>query len=90
MSVSRTKLTPAAGGVAYNPGDLFHMPNQGDFGPRTRDNHVGIDYGAPAGTSIPAASTGEVVYSGPSQGLAGRAGTVIDTQFRIHKLSFIG
>ena len=68
MSIDRTKLTPAAGGVAYNPGDPFHMPNQGDFGPRTRDYHVGIDYGAKAGTPIPAASSGEVIYSGPAGG----------------------
>lgn len=68
MATNRTKLTPAAGGVAYNPGDLFHMPNQGDYGRRQRDYHVGIDYAAKAGTPIPAASTGEVVYSGPAGG----------------------
>lgn len=68
MPANRTQLTPAAGGVAYNPGDLFHIPPQGGFGPRSRDNHVGIDYTAKVGTSIPAASTGEVVYSGPSGG----------------------
>lgn len=68
MSIDRTKLTPAAGGVAYNPGDLFHIPNEGGFGPRDRDYHVGIDYGAKAGTPIPAASSGEVVYSGPAEG----------------------
>src|SRR5579872_4025422 len=44
------------------------MPNQGDFGPRDSENHVGIDYAAKAGTPIPAASSGEVVYSGPSGG----------------------
>jgi len=68
VSANRTQLTPAAGGVAYNPGDLFHVPDQGGFGPRKRDYHVGIDYSAGAGTSIPAASSGEVVYSGPSKG----------------------
>jgi murein DD-endopeptidase MepM/ murein hydrolase activator NlpD len=68
VPANRTQLTPAAGGVAYNPGDLFHIPPQGGFGPRSRDNHVGIDYTAKVGTSIPAASTGEVVYSGPSGG----------------------
>lgn len=68
MSANRAKLTPAAGGAAYNPGDPFLVSDQGGFGPRLRDYHVGIDYRAPAGTPIPAASSGEIVYSGPSRG----------------------
>lgn len=68
MSGNRTQLTPAAGGVAYNPGDPFLVPSQGGLGPRPRDYHVGIDYAARAGTPIPAASSGEIFYSGPSGG----------------------
>jgi murein DD-endopeptidase MepM/ murein hydrolase activator NlpD len=58
MSTNVIKLTPAAGGPSYNPGDAFHVPDQGQYGQRDRDFHVGVDYAAPAGTQIPAASSG--------------------------------
>jgi murein DD-endopeptidase MepM/ murein hydrolase activator NlpD len=68
VSNKTTNRMPVAGGPAYNPGPLFRVPAQGQFGPRDRDFHVGFDYAASAGTPIPAASSGEVVYSGPSRG----------------------
>lgn len=49
----------------YNPG----FPTTSDFGPRPHVTtgsryHRGVDYGAPDGTNIPAASDGVVVFSG--------------------------
>ena len=38
------------------------------FGQRGSEFHVGIDFAARIGTPVPATSTGEVIYSGPSGG----------------------
>lgn len=50
----------------YNPGDKFVQTS--DFGPRIvngiRGTHYGVDFVAPIGTAIPAASSGVVWYSG--------------------------
>src|SRR6186997_1858420 len=38
------------------------------FGQRGSEFHVGVDYAARIGTPVPAASSGDVIYSGPSGG----------------------
>jgi len=53
--------------MSYNPGPTFYRSSS--FGPRpTPENpnrmHYGTDYAAPAGTDIPAAEGGTVIYSG--------------------------
>jgi murein DD-endopeptidase MepM/ murein hydrolase activator NlpD len=57
----------------YNPGRSFTLKSAyGDradlYKANTREFHAGVDYGAPAGTPIPAATSGVVVYSGRNSG----------------------
>jgi hypothetical protein len=57
---------------AYNPGSQFRLSSP--YGPRIHPQtgeeefHAGQDFKAPAGTPIPAATSGEVVYSGLNEG----------------------
>lgn len=57
----------------YNPGSPFRLTSP--YGDRSdpnkagsREFHAGLDYAAPAGTPIPAATSGVVVYSGKNAG----------------------
>jgi murein DD-endopeptidase MepM/ murein hydrolase activator NlpD len=57
---------------AYNPGSRFTPSSP--YGPRTNpvtgkaELHAGQDFAARAGTPIPAATSGTVVYSGLNKG----------------------
>jgi hypothetical protein len=57
----------------YNPGSRFQLTSR--YGRRIDpitgkpgEFHPGLDFGALAGTSIPAAEAGEVIFSGPNSG----------------------
>lgn len=57
----------------YNPGSGFRPRSPYDwrtdpFDPGKREFHAGQDFGARAGTPIPAATSGVVVYSGYNEG----------------------
>jgi len=57
----------------YDPGLPFKLSSvYGDRphpkNPNTREFHAGVDYAAPVGTPIPAATSGVVVYSGRNSG----------------------
>jgi len=66
MATNRITRAPSSGGPVYNPGYPYRQSSP--YGQRGSEFHVGIDYAARAGTPIPAASPGDVIYSGPSGG----------------------
>src|SRR5579872_2026945 len=71
QSANRTRGVPMKG--VYDPGLPFKLSSvYGDRphpkNPNTREFHAGVDYAAPAGTPIPAATSGVVVYSGRNSG----------------------
>lgn len=65
-------------GVATNIGISLIRPVSGvitsRFGIRSRDNHKGLDIGAPKGTAIKAAAAGTVIFSGYGAGGNGYTG----------------
>lgn len=67
-STSTLKKTSSTSSKVASLGINFIIPINGTitsrFGVRSRDNHKGIDIGAPKGTSIKAAASGTVVHSG--------------------------
>lgn len=67
-SASTSKETSSSSSKIASLGINFITPTTGTitsrFGARSRDNHKGIDIGAPKGTPIKAAASGTVVHSG--------------------------
>jgi hypothetical protein len=80
--------------MLYNPGTAFvlKLTDDSQFGPRTNPKtrkpefHGGIDFAAPAGTTIPAASEGLIVYSGAN--LTYGNAVIIQSLVRIKGVSF--
>lgn len=67
-NTTTSKSTQNSSSKSANIGIDFITPTTGTitsrFGVRSRDNHKGIDIGAPKGTPIKAATSGTVVHSG--------------------------